>query len=122
MRRVWMGLSVLLAACGTDARLTNLRCDNPCQTTEDPFTARLLVDFEDPSGVLPESTLLSTVDAGRSTVLEPIWPGGAAGTLAFTVPLNVVTLTEGDTYDVQVEAQTDAGPTNSVGLTLTVHL
>ena len=118
--------TLMVAACGNGAVLSNLRCDGACQDVANPFLLKLAVDYDDPEGTLAACTLGVTVD-GREAASYPLDAKVSAvangrGSVPFDVPLRPARIKDGDTFDVAVEATGRDGATNFVTRTFTFRL
>src|SRR4051812_37731947 len=118
--------AVVLAGCGSGASFSNLQCQSPCQTREDPWHLKLRVDYSDPSLQLQGGALVVRVDTASLPEI-PIAPlaktGSTAGTVDVDVHVPLRELVDGTTITVGVKAMDHDGlETNEATLAFVMTL
>lgn len=119
-----MVLSTSLVACGPEATVTDLRCQQRCQDVEDPFLLLLEADLSDPADELAGGKLVVSVDDKEQVALEldGLRDGTNASLLRFTLPLRFKALHNGQTFRVGVWGRRGELETLTSTLEFAVHL
>lgn len=125
-RLLVLALSLAAFACGPSASISGLRCQETCQSLEDPFLLLLEADLDDPDGEMSGGVLLIRINDAPSSALEldPLMKstGGQVHVLRFGVALPFDSVADGQKFTVHVRASHDGRQTGNTTLPFTIHL